>query len=250
MVMPSQFETSAALIEDVNAGKEDRMSDRSPIEPPRPVGYPTGPGGPSSSSGDGGRGLWPVVLVLVALAAAIALVAGAIVFTSGDPGKEQVPLGGPATSAVTAPPKAPTAADPQAATKAEVIAAYRAGWEAQLAIGRDPKATADDDRLRASLTGDNLAAVQLSLVRLKSGDEVYVGEVKLNPKVVELDATTAVIEDCVDDATGTVNAVTGRPVQPATRAVKLATVRMKLVDASWKTSNYKSVEASCVPAAS
>ena len=227
------------------------MSVRAPIEPPRPGGYPPSPGGPPPSSGGDGRGPWPVVLVLAALVAAIALVAGAIVFTRGDSAEEeQVPLGGPATSAATAPAAAPTTIDPQAAIKAEVIAAYRAGWDAHLAVGRDPKATADDDRLRAHLTGDTLAVLQLHLVKIKSADEVYTGDVKLNPKVLELDGTTATIEDCVDDATGTVHTVTGRVVQPATRVVKLASVTMKLVGGVWKISNYKSVEAPCVPAAS
>lgn len=221
------------------------MSDRSPIPPPRPGGYPPDQGGPSSS-GDGGRGLWPIVLVLGALAAAIALVAGAIVFTSGDPGKEQVPLGGPATSVVTAPATAPTAADPQAATKAEVIAAYRAAWDDQLAVGRDPKATADDDRLRAHLTGTSLAAVQLAMVKMKSANQIYDGEVKLlNPKVTELTPTTASIIDCVEDATGTVDATTGARVEPATRVVQRATVTMKKIGDVWKQSNFTSVDASC-----
>jgi len=225
------------------------MSDRSPIEPPGPVSYPPGHEG-LSSSGDGGRGLWPIVLVLVALAAAIALVAGAIVFTRGDPGEEQVPLGGPATSAVTAPATAPTAADPQAATKAEVIAAYRASWDEQLAVGRDPKATADDDRLRAHRTGDSLATIQLAMVKFKSAEKVYVGEVKLNPTVVELGPTTASIVDCVDDATGAANANTGEIVEPATRVIKKATVAMKLVGGVWKMSDYRSEELPCTPAAS
>ena len=223
------------------------MSDRSPIEPPRPVGYPPGQGGPSSS-GDSGRGLWPIVLILVALAAAIALVAGAIVFTSGDPGKEQVPLGGPATSPVTTPATAPTAADPQAATKAEVIAAYRAAWDEFLAVARDGKATADDDRLRAHHTGDSLATRQLALVKRKSADEIYVGEVRLNPAVIELGSDTATIRDCVDDATGTVDVNTGEIVEPATRVVKTATVKMKLVGGVWKQANYGSEETPCTPA--
>ncbi len=221
------------------------MSDQSPIEPPRPGAYPPGPGSPSPA-GDGGRRLWPIVLVLGALAAAIALVAGAIVFTSGDPGKEQVPLGGPATSPVTTPATAPTAADPQAAIKAEVIAAYRAAWDEYLAVGRDSKATADDDRLRAHRVGTSLAAVQLTLVKMKSSNEIFDGEVKLlNPQVSELTPSTASIIDCVEDATGTVNATTGARVEPATRVVQRATVTMKKIGDVWKQSNFTSVDASC-----
>ncbi|MFP5370478.1 MAG: hypothetical protein ACLGI3_06985 [Actinomycetes bacterium] len=179
----------------------------------------------------------------------MALVVTAIALTRGD-SVERVPLGGPGTSARAEPLALPTTVDPQASTKAEVIAGYRAGWDAHLAVGRDPKATADDDRLRAHLTGDTLAVLQLHLVKIKSAEEVYIGEVKLNPKVLELNGATATIEDCVDDATGTVDATTGKVVQAPNRVVKLATVTMKLVGGVWKISNYKSVEASCVPAAS
>ena len=218
------------------------MNVRAPIEPPRPGGYPPGSGGSSPSSGGDGRGPWAVVLVLAALVATAALVAGAIVFTRQDSAEEQVPLGGPATSAVTAPAGAPTTVDPQAAIKAEVIAAYRAGWEEHLAVGRDPNATADDDRLRAHHTGDNLATLQLAMVKFKSADKVYVGEVKLNPTVVELGPDTATIQDCVDDATGAADATTGEIVEPPRRVIKTATVKMKLVGGVWKQANYRSVE--------
>ncbi len=216
------------------------MSDRSPIEPPRPGGYPPAPGGPSARERSG-RGRGPILLVLGALVAAVVLVAGAVLLTRSD-SAEEVPLGGPATSVAPAPAAAPTTTDPQAATKAEVIAAYRAGWEEHLAVGRDPNATADDDRLRAHHTGDNLATLQIAMVKFKSAEKVYVGEVKLNPTVVELGPDTATIQDCVDDATGAADATTGEIVEPATRVIKTATAKMKLVGGVWKQANYRSVE--------
>lgn len=225
------------------------MSVRAPIEPPRPGGYPSSPGGPPPS-GDGGRGLWPVVLVLVALAGAIALVAGAIVFTRGDSAEEQVPLGGPVPPATSAPAAAPTTADPQAATKAEIIAAYRGAWDAQLAVGRDPKATPDDNRLRTYLTGDSLVAIQLSMVKFKARNEVYTGEIKLNPTVIEISGESATIRDCVDDATGSADAETGEVVEPPTRVVGTAIIAMKLVGGTWKQANYRDEKVPCTSAAS
>lgn len=226
------------------------MNDGSPIDPPRPGGYPPGPGAPSPA-GDGWRGRRRVVLVLVALLGAIALVAAAVVFNRGDSAEEQVPLGGPATSAALPTASAPTTVDPEAATKAEVIAAYRASWEDQLAVGRDRNATADDDRLRAHLTGDALATVQLALVKRKSRDEVYTGEIKLlNPQVTQLNAETATVRDCIDDATGTVDANTGEVVEPPERVVTSVTVSMKRVGGIWKQANYRDEKVRCTSGAS
>ena len=225
------------------------MNVRAPIEPSQPGGYPPGPGRSSPSPGGEGRGPWPVILLLAALVTAISLVAGAIVFTRGD-AAEEVPLGEPVTSAGTAPAAAPTTLDPQAATKAEVIAAYRAAFDDQLAVGRDPKATADDDRLRAHHTGDALATIQLSLVKFKSADKVYIGDLKLSPKVVELSGDTATVQDCLDDATGAADANTGEVVEPATRVVTTVTAKMKKVGEVWKMANYRDEKTPCVPAAS
>ena len=223
------------------------MSVRAPVEPPASDGYQQSPGGPTGASKGGGLGPW--VLVLVAVVAAVALVAGAIVFTrGGEPASDEMPLGGPAMSGTPAPAAAPATVDALAATKAQVISSYRAAWDEFLAIARDKNATADDDRLRAHHTGDSLATRQLALVKRKSGDEIYVGEVRLNPEVIELGPDTATIRDCVDDATGTVDANTGEVVEPATRVIKTATVKMKLVGAVWKQANYASEETPCAPA--
>ena len=225
------------------------MNVRAPIEPSQPGGYPPGPGRPSPSSGDDGRGPWPVILVLASVVAAVGLVAGAIVFTRGD-SAEEVPLGGPVTSAGAAPAAAPTTVDPQAATKAEVIAAYRAAFDEQMAVGRDPQATADDDRLRAHRTGDALTTMQGAMLKHKSRGAVYVGEIKLHPRVVELGAGVATVSDCIDDAVGTVDATTREVVEPATRLVTTVTVTMKLVNGVWKMSNFRDEKVPCTPPAS
>ena len=225
------------------------MSVRAPMKPP-PGGYPPGPGRPSPSSGGGGRGPWPVVLLVAGLVAAIALVAGGILFTRDDFAEEQLPLGSPAMSTPSAPQVAPTTVDPQAATKAEVIAGYRAAFDEQLAVGRDPSATADDDRLRAHRTGDALGTIQLALVEFKSAGKVYIGDVKLSPKVVELSGDTATIQDCLEDATGAADAETGEVLEPATRVVTTVTVKMKKIGGTWKMANYRDEKTPCVPAAS
>lgn len=225
------------------------MSVRAPIEPPRPGSSPPGSGGPSQSSGGSGRGPWPIALALVALVAAIALIGGAIVLTRGD-SAEEVPLGGPSPSATPAPGSAPTTVDAQAATRAEVIAGYRAAFDEQLAVGRDPKATADDDRLRAHRTGDALGTIQIALVKFKSAGKVYIGDVKLSPRVVELAGDTATIQDCLDDATGAADAETGEVLEPATRIVTTVTAKMKKVNGVWKMANYRDEKTACVPAAS
>ena len=225
------------------------MSVRAPVEPPASDGYQQRSGGPSGVSKGGGLGPW--VLILVAVVAAVALVAGVIVFTRGDESaRDEMPLGGPATSATPAPAAAPATVDPLGATKAQVISAYRAAWDEFLAVARDKNATADDDRLRAHHTGDSLATLQLALVKRKSGDEIYVGEVRLNPEVIELGPDTATIRDCVDDATGTVDANTGEVVEPATRVVETAVVKMKLVNGVWKMANYRDEKVPCTSVAS
>jgi len=217
------------------------MSVRTPIEPPQADGHHHEPGGPRRRSG-GGLGL---LLIPLAVVIAVVLVGTVIMLTGGDTA-EDTPLGDPADTGQAAPVAPPATPDPQATTKAEVIAAYRGGWDAQLAVGRDPKATADDDRLRAHLTGTSLVAVQKTLLEMKANNEVYDGEVKLlSPTVTELTPSTASIVDCVDDATGTVDAVTGERVAPATRAIKRANVKLTKIDGFWKQSNYSSVDASC-----
>lgn len=223
------------------------MSVRSPIEPQIGGPPPPGPTPPERTH----RGRWPVILILGALVAAVVLVGGAIAWSSRDTAETKGPPIGSQSSALRpAPPTTPTTADPQAATKAEVIAAYRASWDEQLAVGRDPNATADDDRLRAHRTGNALATLQLSLVKHKARNEIYVGNVTVHPTVVDLGSDTATIRDCLDDATGTAIAATGEIVEPPTRVVTTLTVTMKLVGPVWKQSNYQDEKVSCTPAAS
>jgi len=222
------------------------MSVRVPTGPPPPDGYQPPPGEPPKPDGRSARG--PVLIALAVLLGAAALVTSAIVLTRGDSADETVTPGGPASS--TAAPSAATTIDPQAAVKADIIAGYRATWDAHLAVGRDRKATADDERLRATRTGDSLAAIQRSLRSFKDRNEVLTGEVKLHPVVVEIKGDTATIRDCLDDATGSANADTGRVAEPPTRIVTTITSTMKLVDGVWKQSNYRDEKVPCTPAAS
>ena len=227
------------------------MSVRAPIEPPQ-TGGPHQPGPPDQPAGGSGGGPGAAIYITLAILAVIAVAVAGFVVTRGDSaedGSGQVPAGGPVTTArVAAPtvPTVPTTVDPEAATKAEVIAAYRAAWDDYLIVGRDPKATADDDRLRAHRTGTSLVVVQKTLLEMKANDEVFDGEVNLlSPTVTELTPSQASIIDCVEDATGSVDAVTGARVAPATRVVKRAKVTMKKIGGVWKQSNYTSEDAMC-----
>ena len=227
------------------------MSVRAPIEPPQ-TGGPHQPGPPDRPAGGSGGSPGAAIFIALALLAVVVVAVAGFVVTQRLPaedGSGQVPVGGPETTAqVAAPttPAVPTTVDPEAAAKAEVIAAYRAAWDDYLAVGRDPKATADDDRLRAHRTGTSLVVVQKTLLEMKANNEVFDGEVKLlNPTVTELTPTVASIIDCVEDATGSVDAVTGARVAPATRVVKRAKVTMKKIGGVWKQSNFTSEDALC-----
>ncbi len=227
------------------------MSVRAPIEPPQ-TGGPYRPGPPDRPAGGRGGGPGAAIYIALAVLAVLAVAVAGFVLTRGDSAEDgagQVPVGGPVTTAQVAPsttPTVPTTVDPEAAAKAEVIAAYRAAWDDYLTVGRDPKATADDDRLRAHRTGTSLVAVQKTLLEMKANNEVFDGEVKLlNPTVTELTPSQASIIDCVEDATGSVDAMTGARVAPATRVVKRAKVTMKKIGGVWKQSNYTSEDALC-----
>lgn len=223
------------------------MSVRSPIEPQIGGPPPPGPTPPERTH----RGRWPVILILGALVAAVVLVGGAIAWSSRNTAETKgPPIGTEGMPKLPAPITTATTVDPQAATKAEVLSAYRAAWDETLAVGRDAKATADDNRLRAHMTGNSLAVLQLALVKFKAHNEVYVGDVTLHPSVMELSSDTATIRDCLEDATGGVDATTGEIVEPATRVVTTLTVTMKLVGGVWKQSEYRDEKVPCTPAAS
>jgi len=226
------------------------MSVRAPIEPETGGPRPSDP--PDLPTGGSGGGPGAAIYITLAILAVIAIAVAGFVVTRGDSaedGSGQVPAGGPVTTAqVAAPtvPTVPTTVDPEAAAKAEVIAAYRAAWDEFLAVGRDAKATADDDRLRAHRTGTSLVVAQKAMVEMKANNEVYDGEVKLlSPTVTELTPSVASIIDCVDDATGTVDADTGGRVEPATRVVQRANVTMKKIGGVWKQSSFTSEDALC-----
>ena len=217
------------------------MSVRAPIEQEEGRGSPPGPPEKPPSRGALGALLFSFAVILA--------VAGLVVGIDRLRG----PSSGPAPEVVLPPGETTvtptTAADPDAAKKAEVIAAYRAVWDALLAVGRDSAASADDERLSATRTGDSLVALQRSFAKTKEANDVLTGEVKLSPVVVELTADTAIIRDCLDDATGLVDAKTGEVVEPPTRVVAYATVKMKLVDGVWKQANFRDEKVPCTPAA-
>ncbi len=184
------------------------------------------------------------ILVFVGLAAV-----GVIVFNALDePAKVEL---GPKSGVPTAP--APnTPVDPEAATKAEIIGAYRQAFESAIAIASDPEGQFDDPGLVRYKSGTALAAAQLAIQKLRAdGDVLQVTQLELNPKVVELGPSTAVLEDCAIDVSAIVDQETGVAVVPAgPPEPELNVATYELVGGVWMQKSFKAAQGPCVPAGS
>jgi hypothetical protein len=127
----------------------------------------------------------------------------------------------------------PSTTSSRSAAEAAVLAAYRAYWGDIIAAGR----TADwrSPRLDDHATGAALAAVRGHYRALKTLGLVSRGTVKLDPRVVELRGTTALVEDCTDTSRflrrdAETGALRERPAAEPTGSV----MRLVLVDGTWK----------------
>lgn len=146
----------------------------------------------------------------------------------------------------------PSTADPDADTKAAIIAAYRQSYDAIIAVGSDPTGQPTDPRLEKHTIGNALLASQASIDRLRRAGHVLRGTIELHPKVVELTADTAVVEDCSVDRLSVVNAATGEVVTPADPEPRGGKARAtyKLLNGVWMQNSFKDLKQPCVPPAS
>lgn len=95
------------------------------------------------------------------------------------------------TTAVSA-----TQLDSRTTAEAAVLSVYRAFWDAVVVAGR----TADwqSPRLAEHASGQALQEVRDHYRALRAAGLVDLGTVELHPKVVDLGARTATVNDCVD----------------------------------------------------
>lgn len=128
-----------------------------------------------------------------------------------------------------------------------VLAGYRAFWAAFLRAG-DPMDPRHPD-LVATAVGAQLEQVQKAFLARLSGGEVIRGTITTHPTVVEpVEASTATVEDCYEDATHLFDASTGKQ-KDSTPAVVNHKVRadMQLVDGVWKVAATHHEGAGCTP---
>lgn len=140
---------------------------------------------------------------------------------SSEPGSEP---GSPSSTSTTR----------QIATDAEVVDAYLAGWEAFYAAANPPDP--DHPDLPKYLTGPYLRTVRANLTDLRDrGTAIRRGEqsTPFDPRVVEVTATAALLEDCWVDADVQFDVATQEIVDDDVVVVS-ARFRMVEEDGLWK----------------
>jgi hypothetical protein len=158
-------------------------------------------------------------------------------------------LAGCGSSGGSSPTPKPSATSSLSAIDAAVLQAYRAGSAAFVAAAHipDPAYPA----LAATLTNPLLTQVRQSLVYDKGQGIVGRGDAALeHPHVVSLNASKAIVEDCVYSALVLVYASSGLPVpgQPGGTQPEYDGVRATIVLTSggvWKVSDQSIVSGSC-----
>jgi hypothetical protein len=130
------------------------------------------------------RPAWLVVLVVAAMVLAGGCQGGS---KSGPP--ETAPS---AAASVTS----ATGADARVAAERAVLSSYRAFWDDVVAAGR--RADWQSPRLADHATGQALQEVRDHYRALRAAGMVDLGTVELHPKVVDVGARTATVNDCVD----------------------------------------------------
>ncbi|MGH9223264.1 MAG: hypothetical protein ACRD2W_05670 [Acidimicrobiales bacterium] len=180
--------------------------------------------------------------------AAAAVAAVILVVLSGGDGDGNGALPPTTSTAVTAQPS--TTASPQAVAEAVILDAYRKSWNAFIAVASDASAGGNDPRLTQNTAGNSLLARQASVARLRSENRAYRGEIELHPRVVELSAITARVEDCNIDRTSVVDARTGQVVVPPSTQGAAVNATLRLEGGVWKQVEFTDERRTCVPAAS
>jgi hypothetical protein len=145
-----------------------------------------------------GGGMTPTARVWARVAVALALMSS-LVACSGSNGAAASPPPSKAISKTTPAPSA-TPSDPQAQTRAAILAVYAAFWRVATAAEAHPRGR--HPKLARYAIDRALADEQATLVLYRQQGLVSKGAPKLEPSVVDLvmngDASTAVIRDCID----------------------------------------------------
>lgn len=172
----------------------------------------------------------PGVGRLVLIGAALALVLTSCGGSSGHKAAD-----GPTTT---------TNSSTSAASSAAVLGAYRAEWAAyQSALAT---ANAYDPSLAATMVDPLLQKVRANLLGYQNAGIVGRGSIQLNPRVVSISATTAMIDDCNFSSSELVYAKTGKPVPPITPPEHdYVQATVVLVNGAWKVSQQNVTEGKC-----
>ncbi len=186
---------------------------------------------------------------LIALVVLAVIGVGAVVFLVAN-ADDEAPPAELATTPSAVPTTGPTTTlDPDAAIKAEIIEAYRQSWDAFVSVGSDPNGDPEDPRLEEHTVGNALLASQLTLRKWRDdGHVLEVTTLELNPAVVELDAETAVLEDCAIDVSALVDNETGEVVVPAEPPeAELMRATFRRIDGVWMQNGFKDAQGPCTP---
>ncbi len=100
------------------------------------------------------------------------------------------------TSSASASATSSTQTDSRAAAEQAVLSSYRAFWDDVVEAGR--RADWQSPRLAQHAAGQALQEVRDHYKALRAAGMVDLGAVELHPKVVDLGASTATVNDCVD----------------------------------------------------
>ena len=114
----------------------------------------------------------------------------------------------------------------------EALSGYRAYWDAYLAAA-DPM-DPNNPALERTATGPALEAVQRSFLALRSAGKVIRGELDLAPKVTDLEASVATVEDCYGDNTGVYESASGKREDAPTGQRHMVTATLRMVGDVWK----------------
>lgn len=159
---------------------------------------------------DPGRRTRTLVLVAVAVVLVAAGIAAVLVLNRGASDKSSTtPVARPSFTIDTA---APTTVDPQQGVRAAVIRDYLASLAAYdeasgLPDGRPPNP--DLPALSAYMVGDQLTRVKLFIIGMKAGGLAALGpQGQFHPRVVSVQASTAIVQDCYTSSNHIVDAKT------------------------------------------
>lgn len=169
---------------------------------------------------------------LVATVAVLALIVTLIVATrDGGDGK---------TTTTSVPDTTETTLSP---AEQKVLADYKAFWDAYL-VASNPMRP-DHPDLAAHSTGEQYAKLVNSFSGAKASNVIFKGAINLDPKVVSVIGDEAIVQDCIDDQTGSYDATTGERQDTDDPRRHLSKATLKMVDGTWKVSLLSSLGYGC-----